>query len=80
MSLIHKLFVVMLMLCLISLYGCESCIECSLTYKIDEQTNRDTMIVRTQCSKRTEREMLEEYFKDQADENNGTYKCMIKDI
>lgn len=77
MNILQKIAVAVLFVALLCLYSCESCLECTLKYTVDAQTNRDTTIVRTQCSKKKDREEFENDTKDRAIENNGTYNCII---
>jgi len=78
MNFLQKITASVLLMAVLSLYSCESCLECTLTYT-DAQTNRDTIIVRTQCSKKKDREEFENDTRTKAVENGGTYDCIVKE-
>jgi len=78
MNIFRKLTTIVFCIAVLCLYSCESCLECTLEYT-DAQTNRDTTIVRTQCSKKKDREQFESDTKERAIENNGTYNCIVKE-
>ncbi len=78
MNILQKLIALLLITAVLSLYSCQACLECEIKYT-DAQTNRDTVIVRTQCSKKKDREEFENDTRDRAIANNGTYNCMIKE-
>jgi len=79
MNMLQKLTAAFFLVAVLSLYSCESCLECTLKYTVDAQTNRDTTIVRTQCSKKKDREAFENATKERALDKSGTYNCIIKE-
>lgn len=78
MNILQKITVAVLLMAVFCLFSCESCLECTLSYT-DAQTNRDTIIVRTQCSKKKDREEFENDTRMKAVENNGNYDCIVKE-
>lgn len=76
MNILQKLITVFLFIAVFSLYSCESCLECTIEYT-DAKLNKDTSIVRIQCSKKKDREEFENDTKEIASDLDGTFKCII---
>jgi len=78
MNILQKVATAVLLMTVVCLYSCESCLECTINY-VDAQTNKDTSIVRVQCSKKKDREEFKNDTRDRAIEKNGTFDCIIKE-